>query len=189
MRTVIKLYQKLLHKYPVGSQAVQAGVLMALGDQIAQNVVERRKFGNLDFIRTSQFASIGFFIGGPATRTWYGILDKYIGSKGGIVVVKKVLCDQLLFAPTFLSVLLVSIGTLQGNTIDNLKLKLKNDYFEILTNNYKLWPMVQLVNFYFVPLQYQVLVVQSVALLWNTYISYRTNLEMIFKYIRVEDYE
>lgn len=178
MRAVFKLYQKLLNKYPVGSQAVQAGLLMAFGDQLAQNIVERRKVENLDFVRTSQFACIGFFVGGPATRTWYGILDKYIGSKGGTVVVKKVLCDQLLFAPTFLAILLVSIGALQGNDVDSLKLKLRNDYLEILTNNYKLWPMVQLVNFNFVPLQYQVLVVQSVALLWNTYISYRTNLEI-----------
>ncbi|KAG7205823.1 hypothetical protein KM043_007764 [Ampulex compressa] len=171
------MYQKLLKTFPIATQAVQAGTLMAIGDQIAQNVVERRRFENLDFKRTAQFASIGFFISGPATRTWYGILDKYIGSKGGIVVMKKVLCDQLLFAPSFVAVLLVSIGTLQGNDLKHLRVKLENEYPEILWNNYKLWPMVQLVNFYFVPLHYQVLIVQSVALLWNTYISYRTSLQ------------
>lgn len=35
---------------------------MALGDQIAQNLIEQRQIKNLDFIRTAQFASIGFFI-------------------------------------------------------------------------------------------------------------------------------
>lgn len=174
---MFRIYQRLLRKHPVMTQAVQAGMLMALGDQIAQNVIERRKVEELDFVRTAQFGSIGLFIGGPATRTWYGILDKYIGSKGGTVVMKKVACDQLLFAPAFIAVLLTTIGTLQGNDFENLKAKLKNEYLEILINNYKVWPMVQLVNFYFTPLQYQVLVVQSVALLWNTYISYRTKLQ------------
>ncbi|XP_046838725.1 protein Mpv17 isoform X3 [Vespa crabro] len=159
MRIIFKSYQKLLSKYPVRTQAVQAGILMGLGDQLAQNFVERNKFKDLDFARTGHFISIGFFIAGPATTTWYRILDKYIGSKGGVVVMKKVLCDQLLFAPSFLSILLVSIGLLQGNDIDSLKHKLKTNYFEILLNNYK----------------YQVLLVQSVALLWNTYISYITN--------------
>ncbi|XP_031831130.1 mitochondrial inner membrane protein MPV17 [Nomia melanderi] len=175
MQSVIKLYQRLLIKYPLRIQAVQAGTLMALGDQIAQNLVERKK--DLDYIRTIQFGSIGFFIAGPVTRTWYGILDRYIGSKGGTVVLKKVCCDQLLFAPAFLLVLLSVIGILQGNDTQNLKTKLQNEYPDILKSNYKIWPMVQLFNFYFIPLQYQVLIVQSVALLWNTYISYRTSIK------------
>ncbi|XP_051159266.1 protein Mpv17 [Leptopilina boulardi] len=175
MSYILRVYQKLLSRFPLGMQAVQAGTLMALGDQIAQNLVEKRTFDSLDFKRTAGFAGIGFFLAGPATRTWYGILDKYIGSKGGIVTLKKVAFDQLLFAPVFLCALIVVIGILQGNEIDNIKLKLKNEYPDILVSNYKLWPAVQLLNFGIVPLQYQVLVVQTVALLWNTYISYRTN--------------
>lgn len=173
---ITKSYRKLLSKYPLITQAVQAGTLMALGDQIAQNVVERRDFKDLDFVRTAQFGSTGFFIAGPAMRTWYGILDKHIGSKGGLVVLKKVCCDQLFFAPSFLAVLLSTIGILQGNDLEQLKVKLRDEYPDILKNNYKLWPMVQLINFYFVSLQYQVLVVQLVALFWNTYICYRTSL-------------
>lgn len=38
------------------------GTLMALGDQIAQNLVEQRKIKDLDFVRTAQFGSIGLFI-------------------------------------------------------------------------------------------------------------------------------
>lgn len=74
---------------------------------------------------------------GPATRTWYGILDKYIGSKGGLVVVKKVACDQILFAPTFIVILLSTIGLMQGNDITSIKKKLDNEYVDILINNYK----------------------------------------------------
>ncbi|XP_054014112.1 protein Mpv17 [Hylaeus anthracinus] len=176
MSHIIKIYQRLTSKYPLIVQATQAGTLMALGDQIAQNLVEQRKIKDLDFVRTAQFGSIGFFIAGPVTRTWYGILDKYIGSKGGVVVLKKVCYDQIFFAPSFLLVLLSVIGMFKENSAENVKTKLKNEYPDILKNNYKVWPAVQLFNFYFIPLQYQVLTVQSVALLWNTYISYRTSL-------------
>ncbi|XP_043479408.1 protein Mpv17-like [Leptopilina heterotoma] len=181
MSYILRGYQKLLSRFPLGMQALQAGTLMALGDQIAQNLVEKRRFDELDFKRTAGFAGIGFFIAGPATRTWYGFLDKNIGSKGGIVTLKKVACDQLLFAPFFLSILVVVIGVLQGNEMESIKQKLKNEYPDILASNYKLWPAVQLLNFGIVPLQYQVLVVQTVALLWNTYISYRTNKDSTFK--------
>lgn len=176
MRNLKTMYQRALTRYPVGTQAVQAGILMGLGDQIAQNFIETDSKG-VDFVRTMQFTGIGFFISGPATRIWYGILDKHIGSKGTSVAIRKVICDQLLFAPTFIAVLLVTIGICQGKNIERLRIKLRNEYGDILKNNYKLWPMVQLVNFSLVPLHYQALVVQSVALLWNSYVSYRTSLD------------
>ncbi|KAL0103462.1 hypothetical protein PUN28_017603 [Cardiocondyla obscurior] len=149
---------------------------MGLGDQIAQNfLIDNSK--SINYARTMQFTGIGLCISGPTTTMWYRILDKYIGSKGHSVVIKKVVCDQMLFAPSFVGVLLVAIGICQEKNIEELKIKLSNEYKDILLNNYKLWPMVQLVNFSFVPLQYQTLVVQSVALLWNSYISYRTSLD------------
>lgn len=157
--------------------AIQTGTLMAGGDQIAQHLIERRRYTDLDFVRTAKFGCIGFFMVGPTVRTWYGILDKLFGSKGTTTTLKKVACDQLLFAPIFIATLISTIGLSQGSSLQGIKDKLKNEYPDIVTNNYKLWPMVQLINFYFIPLHYQVLVVQAVAILWNTYISYRTNSE------------
>ncbi|XP_012264931.1 protein Mpv17 isoform X3 [Athalia rosae] len=148
---------------------------MGTGDQIAQNFVEQRKFKDLDFNRSSQFVCIGSFLAGPTTSIWYRILERNIGSKSSTAALKKVLLDQGCFAPFFITVLLTVIGKLQGKDFEGIKRKLKSDYFDILFNNYKLWPMVQLANFYFIRLEYQVLVVQSVAIFWNTYISYRTN--------------
>lgn len=105
---------------------------------------------------------------------WYRFLDKRIGNKGTTVAIKKVTCDQLLFAPTLNAVLLPTLAFLRTGSMENAKDALKRDYRDVLLANYKLWPMVQLCNFYFTPLQYQVLVVQMVALLWNTYLSWKT---------------
>lgn len=89
-------------------------------------------------------------------------------------VIKKVACDQLLFAPNFLAIFLVTLGTVQGENYETVVCKLKRDYADVVIANYKLWPWVQLVNFYAVPLQYQVLLVQTVAIFWNSYLSWKT---------------
>lgn len=90
--------------------------------------------------------------------------------------VQKVFVDQFVFAPVFLAALLSVIGYSQHQDVEKVKDKMKNDYLDILTSNYAVWPWVQLINFRFVPLNYQVLVTQSVAVLWNIYFSWRTNL-------------
>lgn len=112
---------------------------------------------------------------GPVFRTWYGILNKYIGSQGKSVAVKKVIVDQFLFAPTFLGIFLSTLGALEGKKFDNIKDDLNKNYLDILKANYSIWPAVQLVNFYVIPLKFQVLCVQTVALFWNTYVSWKTH--------------
>lgn len=91
------------------------------------------------------------------------------------VTLKKVALDQLVFAPSFLMVFLTNLNLLNGRSLRDTKEDLSSNYLDIMVANWKLWPAVQLVNFYLVPLNYQVLLAQSVAVVWNTYLSWKTN--------------
>ncbi|KAL0895774.1 hypothetical protein ABMA27_011825 [Loxostege sticticalis] len=174
-RNIFKLYQQALARRPYLVQAIQTGTLMATGDIISQTFIERKSFKDVDLKRTVGFSSIGFFVGGPALRVWYGLLNNHIGSDGKAVALKKVFVDQVVFAPAFLLLILTAVGTLQGKNWENIEKDVEANYLDVLKTNYYVWPWVQLVNFYYIPLQYQVLVVQSVALFWNTYLSWKTN--------------
>ncbi|XP_068628969.1 protein Mpv17 [Battus philenor] len=174
-RNIFQIYQKFLTRRPYLVQAIQTGTLMGAGDYISQVFVEKKSMKNVDLIRTLRFSSIGFFAGGPALRVWYGFLNNYIGSKGKTVALKKVLVDQVIFAPTFLLFILVTLGVMQGKALENIEKDIQSNYLDILKTNYYVWPFIQIVNFYYIPLQYQVLIVQTVALFWNTYLAWKTN--------------
>ncbi|XP_071442460.1 mitochondrial inner membrane protein Mpv17-like [Hetaerina americana] len=178
MSSIIKAYQRILMKHPTKIQALQTGVLMGLGDTVAQTLIEKKKYKEYDFMRTARFFGIGVFIAGPGLKSWYGFLDKHIAKRktGTTAVLKKVFVDQAVFAPNFLACFVVLLGALEMKPWTSIREKLERDYLDILITNYKVWPAVQIVNFYFMPLQYQVLFVQLVALFWNTYLSWKTNM-------------
>ncbi|XP_031626522.1 protein Mpv17 [Contarinia nasturtii] len=170
-------YQKALKKYPILTQAVQAGFLMGAGDFLAQTIIEKQKISQCDYIRTLKFFSIGFCVAGPGLRKWYGALDSYVTAKSRLGrTAQKVFIDQAVFAPIFLAFLLSVIGYSQHQDLGKVKEKLQQDYPDILLANYSVWPWVQILNFSIIPLNYQVLLTQTVAVFWNIYFSWRTNL-------------
>lgn len=170
----MNLYSRLLKNNLILVQSVQAGILCGTGDVIAQVVTEKKSASEIDINRTGCFVVLGAGFIGPTITIWYKFLSRTLGDKGKSVALKKVAVDQLLFVPPFQIALITVINSLQGRDFEFIKDQLRQKYTDILIAGYKLWPAVQIVNFYFVPLSYQVLVVQSVALFWNAYISWKT---------------
>ncbi|KAK6633264.1 hypothetical protein RUM44_003865 [Polyplax serrata] len=148
---------------------------MGTGDLIAQVFIEGKSFRQIDTVRMAKFGFVGTIFVGPPLRIWYGTMEKYFGSQGKFTALKKVTVDQLMFAPAFLVVIMTVVSAVQGNSVREINDKIALDYTDVLISNYKLWPAVQLLNFYMVPLNYQVLTVQIVAIFWNTYLSWKMN--------------
>ncbi|XP_065898101.1 protein Mpv17-like [Dysidea avara] len=171
MSVLLAWYGRQLSTRPNITNATTTGVLFALGDVIAQKLIEKQK--KLDWGRSARFGLVGFCFAGPVIGGWYRLLDRVITSTGPTTALKKVLCDQCLFAPCIYVALLPLIGVSKGLfTTQELKQQLTKDYKHVLINNWKIWPAVQLANFYFVPLHFRLVVVNIVALGWNTYLSW-----------------
>uniref|UniRef100_A0A1B6EVZ7 Mitochondrial inner membrane protein Mpv17 n=1 Tax=Cuerna arida TaxID=1464854 RepID=A0A1B6EVZ7_9HEMI len=178
-------YGNLLRLYPVTMQATQTGIIMGSADIIAQTLIEKRNFNGIEWNRCARYASIGLLIG-PTVGIWYRVLEYQFGSGGVKVLFKKIACDQLIFAPIFLGCLMFTIDTLKGTPMQEIREDLKHNYPEVLLSNYKVWPFVQVINFYFVPLHFRVLFVQMISVMWNTYLSWKINSNKLTKQTQKE---
>lgn len=132
---------------------------------------------------------------------WYKVLERRFPGYAATTVCQKVALDQFCFAPGFVFILISLISFSNGMNTFQVSEKLKSSYTDIILNNWKasrslsrlkavltmslpihnhpsllqVWPCVQLCNFYLVPSHLRMTTVQFVALLWNVYISWKTN--------------
>ncbi|XP_066269517.1 protein Mpv17-like isoform X1 [Branchiostoma lanceolatum] len=169
-------YVRLAQVYPFRTQVGTTGVLFLVGDAIAQFGVERRTLQTYDYARTARMSAVGLIWVGPVLRTWLVTLERVVVSTGPTAALKKMCLDQALMAPFFLGMFYPVVGLSRWDSWEDIKQLVKKEYLSTLFNNYKLWPAVQLANFYFVPLNLRLLVMNIVALGWNTYLSWRANI-------------
>ncbi|KAJ1540771.1 Protein required for ethanol metabolism, partial [Cladochytrium tenue] len=163
----------ILRRFPTTTQSVTTCALFVVGDWAAQHGVERRRLAEHDSQRTVRLAFFGGLIAGPMVALWYPFLSRVVRVKSPIKgLVYRVALDQLAYAPVAIALFFSYNAILEGRGIEGVKERLERGYVSTLLNNWKLWPFVQIVNFRFVPVLYQSLVVNATALGWNTYMSY-----------------
>lgn len=183
-RTTKSNYVKALDKHPYLMEAFQVSTLMGAGDLLTQTVIDKRRtVGEINWIRTGQFAGVGFFFVGPLLRFWFIKLDKIVSKNQSVMkrTAKKVFLDQIVVDPPFLVVFTVVLSAVQGMNTVQIKERLRNDFLDVLKTNWMIWPVAQCINFALIPLRYQVIFVEFIAIFWNAYLSKVLNSEDIVK--------
>jgi len=170
---LLALYRGLLHKKPFLTNALTASAFMTIGDLISQKILQDGR-NQLDVGRTTSFAIVGLIFDGPVSHGCFVALDKIFGhATNAAVSSKKLLADQILIAPVFLACEISLLTILRRTSREQARSELVKKYLDILKINYAFWPFVQILNFYFIPLNYRVLFGSGAALMWNVIFSYR----------------
>lgn len=87
-------------------------------------------------------------------------------------VATKVAVDGLLFGPLDLLVFFTYMGFSSGKSVDQVKEDVKRDFLPALILEGGIWPIVQVVNFRYVPVRYQLLYVNFFCLLDSSFLSW-----------------
>ncbi|KAI8362832.1 hypothetical protein BD560DRAFT_455524 [Blakeslea trispora] len=160
------LYHRVLTKRPILVQS------LSTGDVIAQQLVEKQGWEKHDLKRTARMTVFGGIFAGPVLSQWYRLVERKVTLKQPAqALVVKVALDQLCFSPFFIAAFFTGQGLFEGKSLNEIKEKLASGYTTALIGNYKIWPAVQIFNFYFTPLNYRLMVTNVVALGWNAYLS------------------
>lgn len=158
---------------PFVANAVAVGGLFGVGDVLSQRM-ERAGHAH-DWWRTARMMAVGTFFVGPVDTWWYRSLDRVVRSRmarTGAVVGAKVAADQFLFTPPLLVAELGLLSTMQGMEPAEVVAHLRSKLPRLYVHDCAFWIPIQTINFIFVPVVAQVVVVNSAAVVWNAYLSH-----------------
>ncbi|XP_043703887.1 protein Mpv17 isoform X2 [Telopea speciosissima] len=184
-----KWYQKCLDVHPVKTQIISSGFLWGVGDVAAQTIThstmkkhhlnsDADKDFKINWKRVAITSMFGFGFVGPVGHFWYEGIDQFIRlrlhlqPKSMRFVATKVAMDGIIFGPLDLFVFFSYMGLSMGKSIDQVKVDVKRDFLPALILEGGIWPLVQVANFRFVPVRYQLLYVNLFCLVDSAFLSW-----------------
>ena len=161
-------YNEALDKNPLIAKAFTSLVGWALGDVLAQIFISGGPFDWTRFITLSVF---GFIYHGPSGHFFYNWLDSKIPGTEAKDVALKVAIDQTIWCPIFMTVFFTYLGLVNGDSLNTIGTKVKNDLLSACQGSWKVWPIVHAVNFKFVSTKHRLVFINSVQVAFNMFLS------------------
>lgn len=161
-------YNAWLSDMPLLTKAVTSAIIVSTGDIFCQLFITDEPFS---YRRAANFFFLGGAIIAPVLHNWFPILYRLSPGDKLINVAGRVGLDQTLFAPLFIPGFFGCVFALEGR-LGDLPGHLEKTYWPTLKTNWMLWIPAQFITFQFIPLHLQVLWVNGIALVWNTYLSW-----------------
>lgn len=154
-----------------------SGALSAMGDVVAQVLEKRHMYTHMnldkpfDAGRCVRMLMFGLLLYGPFQHWWYGALGSAFPGRGVQNFLSKVALNQVVLGPIVLTSAFAWTFVLQ-NQANRLKQKVRKDLLPTLVNGWKFWVPAACINFYAVPLRFQVLYMSTCGVVWTAYISF-----------------
>jgi len=187
---LLRRYSVLLESAPLLTKALSAACIGAMGDLICQ-IWENRtstkledsspKFYSrfsLDPKRTFAVIFDGVCVTGPGLHLAYGILEHLIPTTGGgaLPALMHVCADTFMLDPLFVCSFFIMTGSFERKSLfKEILPQLKREYFSALHGSWAvsaLFMPIQYTSFRYLPVQYRVLVVNTIDLAWTATMSF-----------------
>ncbi|XP_015607859.1 mpv17-like protein 2 [Cephus cinctus] len=194
------VFHKLFGKYLLATNIVSCGVMMGIGDWLQQRgehwkrhhlpkyfpteIVEdeimkedlpKKTEDNSsyehDYMRTRNMVTVGL-MQGPFHHYFYAVLDRVLPGRNTSSVMKKTFIDQIVASPTCLAIFFFGIGAMEQRKIEDINDEVKLKFVDTWKVDCCFWPPTQFVNFLFVPVQYRVIYINLMTMIYDIFLSH-----------------
>ena len=189
MESPLLWYSHKLDTHPILTKCISAGIISGLGNLGAQRLMhsqlpnqssedgsdqcETISTFQVDYNSMGRFMFLNVVFVAPVLHFWYIALARAIPGTQLTPVLKRVFYDEFVFTPVYVPTLMAILWTLEGVEPKHLPRMIREEWLTIMIFDWSVYIPVQFVNFRFVPVKFQVLVINLVGVGWNCFVSWR----------------
>ena len=162
-------YERQLSAQPVLTKGLTSLVGFALGDIIAQTLVEQAAI--IDVARVVKFSSFGFLVHGTTCHFFYNFLDRAVPGTDAKPVATKVAVDQLLWNPVFGCMFFGYLTLYDGGSLSQAVMRIQQSLSTQVTGSWGFWGPAHVINFRFVPTEQRLLYINALQIVYNVFLS------------------
>ncbi|KAL1512889.1 hypothetical protein ABEB36_002395 [Hypothenemus hampei] len=160
-------------KYLLSTNIISSGVLMWLGD-VCQQEIEFRQ-GKLekryDYARMSRMFIVGLGLG-PVHHYYYLYIAKILPKRDLSTVLIKIGLDQFIVSPLCIVGFFYSMGALEQKPLQKMNEEIYKKFINVYVMDWCIWVPTQFLNFYFIPVKFQVFYINAVTMFYNIFLSF-----------------
>uniref|UniRef100_A0A3Q1J176 Mpv17-like protein 2 n=1 Tax=Anabas testudineus TaxID=64144 RepID=A0A3Q1J176_ANATE len=159
-------------RYLLPTNILTGGVTLGLADILEQTRETHKEPDAVrEWSRTGRMFVLGCAIS-PLIHYWYTWLDRFYVGKTLTIVGKKIMADQLIGTPVTGMCYFLGMSLIEGHTVSEGWEEYTNKFGEYYKMDWCVWPLAQMINFFFLSPKFRVLYINFVSLGWDTYFSY-----------------
>ncbi|EDW68906.1 mpv17-like protein 2 [Drosophila virilis] len=169
-----QVWSKMFGKYLLVTNVLGSGLLMAVGDVIAQEYEYRHGLRNQDRYDGERIYRM-FVAGalqGPLHHFVYNWMDRVMPHRSFRNIVNKILIDQLFMSPACILIFFYTVCYLEGQTLQATHKELLAKFPYIYLMDWLTWPAAQYINFRYLDTKYRVAFVNVCTAVYNVLMSY-----------------
>jgi len=171
-----KVYLHFLHELPVTTRIATTALLTYTGNVITQKLFEKQP--RMNQTRALKFVLFSMMLT-PISHYWYIFLDKLFpkpkekseGSSIDVTALKKLAVDELIYDPFCILFFFTVIGLLDRQSFGQIRERIRLNYWETQKMSWRVWPLVQLVNFMVVPSVLRLPFINIVSFFWGIFLQ------------------
>ncbi|WFD34736.1 hypothetical protein MCUN1_001580 [Malassezia cuniculi] len=182
MAAFANAYRRAFESHPWATLAATNGTMSVIADGLAQAFEYRKNVHSgadavWDAARSGRFLVFGVGMA-PLLAEWNQFIETrfplrtQLGRVSLGALARRVAVDQIAFAPFGLALFVGSMGLMEGHrSVESLGQKFHDVYVPALLANWQVWPLIQLVNFRYMPLRLRVPFTSTCGIFWTLYLS------------------
>jgi protein Mpv17 len=181
---VATAYGASLDAFPVLTEMCTSGFIWFVGDLTTQYMEHVNsntgKKASMDVKRTFHQTLYASIIWGPIAHKWYHLLDQLAivlitNPTPSKMIATKLLLEIVLLHSISLLAYFSIVGFMSGDTLRQIQQQLKDDFWPTYIIEIGMWTPLDVVNFAFVPVRHQLLVVNCGCFIESIALSFIKN--------------